>query len=71
MAKRKEVSQRIILDDGRAVNVRIMDGILVDDLVIQGMKAEGYRVMTGRDAAPVVSRKTKDYLIRTGVIPEE
>ncbi len=71
MAKIKETTRRIILDDGKAVEVVIRDGLLVDHLIIQGMKAEGYRVMTGRDVFPVVSRKLKDYLIRTGIIVED
>lgn len=70
MAKRKEIIQRVILQDGVAVNVRVMDGLLIDDLLIQGMKAEGYRVMSGRDDFPSISRKLKDYLIKTGVIQE-
>lgn len=68
--KRKETTKRIILDDGRAVNVRVLDGLIVDDILVQGMKAEGYLVMTGRDAYPVTTRKLKDYLIKTGVILE-
>jgi hypothetical protein len=68
--KRKESIQRVVLDGGRAINVRVMDGLLIDDLLIQGMKAEGYRVMTGRDVFPTIDRKLKDYLIRTGVILE-
>ena len=70
MAKRKEVVRRVVLANGRAMNVRVMDGLLADDLLIQGMKAEGYRVMTGRDAFPAVTRKLRDYLIRTGVLQE-
>lgn len=67
---RKEESSRILLDNGDAVTIRVMDGLVVDDLVIQGMKAEGYRVMTGRDVFPEVGRGIKDYLIQTGVILE-
>lgn len=67
---RKEVTRRVILENGRALNVRVMDGLLVDDILIQGMKAEGYRVMTGREAHPDIGRNLKDYLIRTGVILE-
>lgn len=67
---RKEVLKRIVLDNGTAVNVRVLDGLLIDDVLIQQMKAEGYRVMTGQDAHPSTSRKIKDYLIRTGVILE-
>ncbi len=70
MAQRREITRRIVLDGGKAVNVRVMDGLLIDDILIQGMKAEGYRVMTGRDVFPTVSRKLKDYLIRTGLILE-
>lgn len=68
--KRKEVSQRVVLDDGTAITIRVMDGILVDDLLISGMKAEGYRVMTNIDTFPTIDRKIKDYLIKTGVIQE-
>lgn len=68
--KRKEVSQRVILDDGTAITIKVLDGILIDDLLISGMKAEGYRVMTGIDTFPTIDRKLKDYLIKTGVIQE-
>ncbi len=68
--KRKEVSQRVVLDDGTAITIRVMDGILVDDLLISGMKAEGYRVMTSIDTFPTIDRKVKDYLIKTGIIQE-
>ena len=66
--KRKEVSQRVILDDGTAITIKVLDGILIDDLLISGMKAEGYRVMTGIDNFPTIDRTLKDYLIKTGVI---
>ena len=70
MAQIKETKQRVILDDGSAVEITVRSGLLVDHLLIQGMKAEGYRVMSGRDVFPTVIRKLKDYLIRTGVITE-
>ncbi len=70
MAKRKEVTRRIVLANGTSMNIRVLDGLLIDDLLVQGMKAEGYRVMTGRDVFPVVTRKLKDHLIRTGIILE-
>lgn len=67
---RKVVSRRVILQDGSAITVSVLDGILCDDLLISGMKAEGYRVMTNKDVFPVVDRKIKDYLIKTGVLQE-
>jgi hypothetical protein len=67
---RKEVNQRVVLKDGSAVTVRVLGGLLIDDLLISGMKAEGYRVITGRDVFPTISKKLKDYLIKTGVITE-
>ncbi len=70
MAQRKILTKRVVLSDGKAVNIRVMDGLLIDDVLIQGMKAEGYRVMTNRDVFPTVSRKIKDYLLRLGVIAE-
>jgi hypothetical protein len=68
--QRKVVSQRVILADGSAITVTAMDGLLIEDLLISGMKAEGYRVMSGRDVFPAIDRKIKDYLIKTGVIQE-
>jgi predicted transcriptional regulator len=70
MAAIKEVSQRVVIENGKAVEIIIRNGLLVDHLLEQGMRAEGYRVMTGRDVFPTVSRSIKDYLIRTGVITE-
>lgn len=70
LIKRKEVSQRVVLEDGTAITVRVLDGLLIDDLLVVGMKAEGYRVMTGIDTFPTIDRKLKDYLIKTGVIQE-
>jgi hypothetical protein len=70
MAKRKETIRRIVLKNGNAVTVRVMDGLLLDDVLILGMKAEGHRVMTGRDVFPTVDRRQKDYLIKTGILQE-
>lgn len=68
MAKRKEITRRVVLEGGRAVTIRVLDGLLIDDILVQGMKAEGFRVMTGNDASSTTPRKIRDYLIRTGVI---
>jgi hypothetical protein len=70
MATRKETVDRIILKDGKAITVRVLDGLLIDDLLMSGMRAEGYRVITGRDVFPTISRDLKDYLIKTGVIKD-
>ena len=67
---RKEVAQKMFLKDGAAVTVRVVDGLLIDDILMLSMKAEGYRLITGREAFPVVTRKLRDYLIRTGVLQE-
>lgn len=66
----KILKNRIILTDGSAVTVTVSDGILIDDILIGGMKAEGYRVITGRDIFPVVGRDIKDYLIKEGLIKD-
>lgn len=69
-APRKVAKTRIVLDDGTALELTALDGILIDDLLIQGAKAEGYRVMTGKDVFPTTDRKIKDYLIRLGLVTE-
>lgn len=70
MAQRETLSKRIILNDGTAVTIIVSDGILIDDLIISGMKAEGYRIMTSKDLFPQIDRKVKDFLIKTGIIQE-
>lgn len=65
---RKTKSVRMILDSGEAVTATVMDGFVIDDLVTQSMRAEGYRVLTGKDVFPETSRDLKDYLIKTGVL---
>lgn len=70
MSKRKQITRRVITTEGDAVNIHVMDGILVDDLLILGMKAEGYRLCTGRDVSATVPRNIKDFLIRLGVIQD-
>ena len=67
---RKESSTRIILPEGEAVNVRVLDGLIVDDLIVQGAKAEGYRVMTGRNRFPDYGRDIRNYLIKINVITD-
>jgi hypothetical protein len=71
MAQIRETLRRVILENGKTIDMVVRDGLLPDHLIIQGMKAEGYRVMTGKDVFPTVSRKLKDYLIRTGIIVED
>ena len=65
---RKTKSIRMVLSSGEAVTATVTDGFVIDDLVVQGMKAEGYRVITGRDVFPEPGRDLKDYLIKTGVL---
>lgn len=68
MADRRDESTRIVFRDGKAVRVRLLDGLVIDDLVVQGMKAEGYRIMTGENVFPQPGRDIRDYLIKTGVL---
>jgi len=65
---RKTESIRMVLKSGEAVTATVMDGFVIDDLVAQGMRAEGYRVVTGSDVFNEAGRDLKDYLIKTGVL---
>ena len=65
---RSDQSKRILTKSGDAITVRVLDGIIIDDLVVQGVKAEAYRVITGKDVFPDPGRDIKDYLIKTGRI---
>jgi hypothetical protein len=70
VSERKESTTFMVFADGKALNVKMLDGIIIDDILVQGMKAEGYRVITGLDEFPNITRKTIDYLLRIGVISE-
>lgn len=70
MTLRKEETIKTYTSKGGAVNVRILDGIFIEDLLIQGMKAEGFRVITGSSRHPNITRDLKDFLIKLGVVSE-
>jgi hypothetical protein len=67
MIERNVSVTKIRLSDGSAMEVTLLDGITPDDILVQGMKAEGYRVITKKDVFPAVERDMRDYLIRIGV----
>lgn len=56
--------------NGNPVTVTVMDGLYVEDLVIQGMKASAYQTITGKPSSFSVSRDIKDYLIKLGIVTE-
>lgn len=68
MADRKEESTRILLNDGSATTITLRNGMIIDDIIVQGIKAEAYRIMTGKDVFPTIDRNIKNYLIKIGVI---
>lgn len=64
MYQRKESNKRMVLSDGTAVNIRILDSIMIEDIMVQHAQAQGWRVMTGKDLGPNIKRDVKDYLVR-------
>lgn len=64
MYQRKESIRRVVLEDGTAINVRILDGILIEDLMIQHAQARGFQEVTGISKSALIQRDIKDYLIR-------
>ena len=68
MPARREYISKITLPDGSVMDIKMLDGINIDDILIQGIKAEGYRVITKLENFPVIDRKVTDYLLRLGVI---
>lgn len=65
---RKETSTRVVLSDGTAVTMTMRNGLIIDDLIVQGAKAEAYRIMAGKDVFPTIGRDVKDYFLKIGVI---
>ncbi len=64
MYQRKELTKRIIKDDGTAINIRFMDGIVIEDVLLQLVQAFAYKQITGIEAKAPVKRQLKDYLIK-------
>lgn len=64
MYQRKELTKRIIKDDGSAINVRFMDGLVIEDVLLQLVQAFAYKQITGVDVKAPVKRQLKDYLIK-------
>lgn len=70
MARRQAVQTTITQPDGTRITMSVLDGLLPEDLVILGMKCEGYRLLTTRDAWSAPSKAIKDYLVRTDTVQE-
>lgn len=64
MYQRKESTKRMILKDGTAINVRILDGLMIEDLVSQHMEAYLFGLSNGTYTPPNIGRDIKDHLIR-------
>lgn len=69
MARKKRII-KTFSSSGDPVTITVLDGLFVEDLVIQGMQAEAYRVITGNARDLVVGRDLKDYLIKLGIVTE-
>jgi hypothetical protein len=68
MAERKELTQRVVLNNGNSLDIRVLDGVVIDDVIVQATKAIGYLLVTGRDVFPDINRGMRDYLIKIGMI---
>lgn len=64
MYQRKELTKRIIKSDGTAINVRFMDGLIIEDVLLQLVQAFAYKQITGIEREAPVKRQLKDYLIK-------
>lgn len=64
MYQRKESNRRVILEDGTAINVRILDGLLIEDIMTQHAQAYAFQVVTGIEKRAIIGRDIRDYLIR-------
>jgi len=64
MYQRKESTRRLILADGTAVNIRILNELMIEDLMSQHMEAYLFGLSNGVYTPPKIGRDTKDHLIR-------
>lgn len=64
MLQRKEITNRIIKDDGEAISYRILDSITVDDQMLMFMHNSLFKVATSQTRDIYFGRKEKDFLIK-------
>ena len=68
MKIRKESEKRIVFDDGIAGTFRLLDGLTIEDLVVQMAHERAWREITKQNRAPKYERDVRDYLIRLRVL---
>jgi len=61
---------RIALANGRVYDIEVSDGILPEDILIQGAQAAGYQLITGEDRFFIPDRGVRDFLVRVGMYGE-
>jgi hypothetical protein len=61
---------RFVEPDGRVIYFRFLPNLSIDDILINGMKAEGFRVIHGQDSHVGTTKNVKDYLIKTLVLQD-
>lgn len=64
MYQRKESTTRLVLDDGSATDFKFVDGLLIEDIMLQHAHATGYSIVLGVDSPAKIGRDIKDYLIK-------
>lgn len=64
MYQRKESVRKYILTDGTVIEARLLDGILIEDVMMQHAKAYAFQVRTGIEKRAIIGRDFLDPLIR-------
>lgn len=64
MLQRKEITDRVIKDDGEAINYRILDSITIDDQMIMNMYSSLFTKATSEVRDVLFGKKEKDFLIK-------
>jgi hypothetical protein len=64
MTQRKETTRTFTLEDGTAIVGKLLDGLLIEDLMILHMNARAFTLITGEAKTAQIGRDVKNGLIR-------
>lgn len=67
MARREETTT-LAFRNGTVYEVSVLDGIGIEDVLLQGMKMAAYKLVTGQDKFLMPGRDVRDFIVMTDVL---
>ena len=65
---RQESTTTLTLENGNLVELKAVDGVTIEDVLLQGVKIAVFKLITGQDKFFLPNRDIRDFIVMTDVI---